>query len=89
MGTNAVKLALPPALVSLQPVFYIALIKFYVGLVIPAPYLVEMDTGPEYEVQAILHHRSLWGMAAVVVSVAFLLLAMMQPTMSGCPLLTW
>ena len=59
VGANAVKLALPPALVSLQPVFNIVLVKCYVGTVIPAPNMVELDTGPEYEVQAILCHRSI------------------------------
>ena len=59
MGANAVKLALPPAFASLHPVFYIALVKRYVRTVIPAPDLVQLDTGLEYEVQAILHHRSI------------------------------
>ena len=58
VGANAVKLALPPALASLHPVFNIALVKRYVGMVIPAPDPVELDAGPEYEVQAILRHRS-------------------------------
>ena len=47
-----------PALASLHPVFNIALVKCYVETVIPAPDPVELDAGPEYEVQAILHHRS-------------------------------
>ena len=58
MGANAVKLALPPALAILHPVVDIALVKCYVGMVIPAPDPVELDAGPEYEVQAILRHRS-------------------------------
>ena len=57
-GANAMKLALPPALVSLDPVFNIALVKRYVGTVIPAPNPVELDAVPEHEVQAILRHRS-------------------------------
>ena len=59
VGANAVKLALPPALASLHPVFNIALVKRYVGTVIPAPDLVKLDAGPEYEVQAILCYRSI------------------------------
>ena len=43
---------------SLHPVFNIALVKRYVGMVIPGPDPVELDAGPEYEVQAILCHRS-------------------------------
>ena len=58
MGANAVKLALPPALASLHPVFNIVLVKCYVRTVIPAPDPVELDAGPEYEVQAILRHHS-------------------------------
>ena len=58
VGANAVKLALPPALASLHPVLNIALVKRYVRMVIPAPDPVELDAGPEYEVQAILRHRS-------------------------------
>ena len=58
VGANAMKLALPPALASLHPVFNIALVKRYVGMVIPAPDPVELDAGPEYEVQDILRHRS-------------------------------
>ena len=58
VGANAVKLALPPALASLHPVFNIALVKRYVGTVIPAPDPVELDAGPEYEVGTILCHRS-------------------------------
>ena len=38
--------------------FNIALVKRYVGAVIPAPDPVELDAGLEYEVQAILCHRS-------------------------------
>ena len=58
VGANAVQLALPSALASLHSVFNIALVKLYVGTVIPAPDPVELDSGPEYEVQAILRHRS-------------------------------
>ena len=58
MGANAVKLALPPDLASLHPVFNIALVKCYVRMVIPAPNPVELDNGLEYEVQAILRHCS-------------------------------
>ena len=36
----------------------IALVKCYVGTVIPAPDPVKLDAGPEYEVQAILCHCS-------------------------------
>ena len=89
VGANAVKLALPPALASLHPVFNIALVKCYVGTVIPAPDPVKLDAGPEYEVQAILRHRSVGRGPPVGMSILFLLLAMMRPTMSGCPLQTW
>ena len=58
VGANAVKLALPPTLASLHPVFNIALVKRYVGTVIPALNPVKLDDGPEYEVQVILRHRS-------------------------------
>ena len=58
VGANAMKLALPPALASLHPVFNTALVKHYVGMVIPAPHPVKLDAGPEHEVQAILCHRS-------------------------------
>ena len=46
MGGNAMKLALPPDLASLHPVFNIALVKRYVRMVIPAPDPVELDAGP-------------------------------------------
>ena len=59
MGANAVELALPPALASLHPAFNISLVKCYVGMVIPAPNLVELDAGLEYEVQTILRHHSI------------------------------
>ena len=52
------KLALPPALASLHPVFNIGLVKRCVGTIIPAPDPVKLDAGPEYEVQTILRHSS-------------------------------
>ena len=58
VGANAVKLALPPDLASLHPVFNTTLVQCYVGTVILAPDPVEVDAGPEYEVQAILRHHS-------------------------------
>ena len=59
MGANAVKVALPPALANLHPVLNIALVKFYVGAVVPTPNPVELDAGLEYEVQTILRHCSM------------------------------
>ena len=92
VGANAVKLALPPALASLHPVFNIALVKFYVRMVIPAPNSVELDAGPEYEMQAILRHHSVgrgrhW--REYPVSFVGYNMAHNEWVCSGCPLQTW
>ena len=57
VGENAYELKLPDALVSLHPVFNVSILKGYVGSVIPPPDPVELDTGPEFEVDTILRHR--------------------------------
>ena len=57
VGENAYELKLPDALASLHPVFNVSVLKGYAGSVIPPPDPVELDTGPEFEVDAILRHR--------------------------------
>ena len=57
VGENAYELKLPDALASLHPVFNVSVLKGYVGSVIPPPDPVELETGPEFEVDAILRHR--------------------------------
>ena len=59
VGAECGKTCFATALASLHPVFNIALVKHYVKTVVPAPNPVDLDAGLEYEVQAILRHRSL------------------------------
>ena len=55
-GNNAYELELPATLAKLHLVFNITLLKHYVGDVIPTPDPIKLNNGPEYEVDAILHH---------------------------------
>ena len=57
VGENAYELKLPDDLASIHSTFNVSLLKEYVGSVIPPPDPVELDTGPEFEVDAILRHR--------------------------------
>ena len=57
IGTNAYELDLPATLEWLHPVFNISVLKQYKGQVLSPPDPVELDTGPEFEVEAILCHR--------------------------------
>ena len=56
-GTNVYELDLPTTLEWLHPVFNISVLKQYEGQVLSPPDPIELDTGPEFEVEAILHHR--------------------------------
>ena len=57
IGTNAYELDLPATLEQLHPVFNVSVLKRYEGQVLSPPGPIELDTGPEFEVEAILHHR--------------------------------
>ena len=57
IGTNAYKLDLPATLEQLHPVFNVSVLKCYKGQVLSPPDPIELDTGPVFEVEAILHHR--------------------------------
>ena len=57
IGTNAYELDLPATLEQLHPVFNVSVLKRYEGQVLSPPDPIELDTGPEFEVEAILHHR--------------------------------
>ena len=56
IGTNAYELDLPATLEQLHPVFNVSVLKWYEGPVLSPPDPIELDTGPELEVEAILHH---------------------------------
>ena len=64
IGTNAYELDLPANLERLHPVFNVSILKRYEGQVLSPPHPIELDTGSEFEVEAILHllqvghHRS-------------------------------
>ena len=47
---------LPATLEWLHPVFNISVLKRYKGQVLSPPDPIELDTGPEFEVEAILCH---------------------------------
>ena len=57
IGTNAHELDLPATLEWLHPVFNVFILKHYEGQVLSPPDPIELDTGPEFEVEAILRHR--------------------------------
>ena len=57
IGTNAYELDLPATLERLHPVFNVSVLKHYEGQVLSPLDPIELDTGPEFEVEAILHHR--------------------------------
>ena len=57
IGTNAYELDLPATLEQLHPVFNVSILKRYEGPVLSPPDPIELDTGPEFEVEAILCHR--------------------------------
>ena len=42
---------------KLHPVFNVTFLKCYVGNIVPASDPVKLDNGPEYEIDAILHHQ--------------------------------
>ena len=56
IGTNAYELDFPATLEWLHPVFNISVLKRYEGQVLSPPDPIELETGPEFEVEAILHH---------------------------------
>ena len=56
IGTNAYELDLPATLERLHPLFNVSVLKHYKGQVLSPPDPIELDTGPEFEVEAILHH---------------------------------
>ena len=56
IGTNAYELDLPATLECLHPVFNVSILKRYEGQVLSPPDPIELDTGPEFEVEAILLH---------------------------------
>ena len=56
IGTNAYELDLPATLEWLHPVFNISVLKYYEVQVLSPPDPIELNTGPEFEVEAILHH---------------------------------
>ena len=57
IGTNAYELDLPATLEQLHPVFNVSILKHYEGQVLSPLDPIELDTGPEFEVEAILCHR--------------------------------
>ena len=57
IGTNAYELDLPATLEWLHPVFNVSVLKCYEGQVLSPPDPIELDTGPEFEVEAILCHQ--------------------------------
>ena len=56
IGTNAYELDLPATLEWLHPVFNVSVLKHNEGQVLSPPDPIELDTGPEFEVEAILRH---------------------------------
>ena len=56
IGTNAYELDLPATLERLHPVFNVSVLKRYERHVLSPPDPIELDTGPEFEVEAILCH---------------------------------
>ena len=57
IGTNAYELDLPATLEQLHPVFNVSILKCYEGQVLSPPDPIELDIGPEFEVEAIFYHR--------------------------------
>ena len=57
IGTNAYELDLPATLEQLHPVFNVSVLKRYEGQLLSHPDPIELYTSPEFEVEAILHHR--------------------------------
>ena len=56
IGTNAYELDLPATLAQLHPVYNVSVLKRYEGPVLSPPDPIELDTVPEFEVEAILCH---------------------------------
>ena len=56
IGTNAYELDLPATLEWLHPAFNVSVLKRYEGQILSPPDPIELDTGPEFEVEAILNH---------------------------------
>ena len=56
-GDNTYELELLAMLAKLHQVFIVTLLKHYVGSFVPALDPIKLDNGPEYEVDAILHHQ--------------------------------
>ena len=57
IDTNAYELDLPATLDRLHPVFNVSVFKRYEGQILSPPDPIELDTGPEFQVEAILRHR--------------------------------
>ena len=57
IGTNAYELDFPSTLEWLYPVFNVSVLKRYEGHILSPPDPIELDIGPEFEVEAILHHQ--------------------------------
>ena len=57
IGTNAYELDLPATLERLLPVFNVSVLKRYEGQVLSPLDPIELDTGPEFEVEVILRHQ--------------------------------
>ena len=57
IGSNAYELNLQATLERLHPVFNVSILKRYKGQVLSPPDPIEFDTGPEFEVEAILCHQ--------------------------------
>ena len=57
IGTNSYELDLPATLKQLHPVFNVSILKRYEGWVLSPPDPIELDIGPEFEVEVILHHQ--------------------------------
>ena len=56
IGTNAYELDLPATFEQLHPVFNVSVLKRYEGHILSPPDPIELDTGPVFEIEAILHH---------------------------------
>ena len=57
IGTNAYELDLTATLEQLHPVFNVSILNRFEGQVLFPPDPIELDTGPEFVVEAILRHQ--------------------------------
>ena len=57
IGSNAYELDFPATLAQFHPLFNVSVLKHYAGQVLSPPDPIELDTGPEFEVEAIFCHR--------------------------------